>query len=104
MRLKDKNIIVTGSATGIGKAMATRFVAEGARVVIHGLDRAAGEQVVAALGGGKAALLINDLAKPASAKELVEFAVGKYGTLHGLVNNAAYIPRTDLFTTDAAVF
>ncbi len=38
MRLKDKVIIVTGSTTGIGKAIAIRCVKEGARVVIHGLE------------------------------------------------------------------
>jgi NAD(P)-dependent dehydrogenase (short-subunit alcohol dehydrogenase family) len=38
MRLQDKVIIVTGSATGIGKAIALRAVKEGARVLIHGLE------------------------------------------------------------------
>ena len=39
MRLKDKVIIVTGSTTGIGKAIAIRCVREGAHVVIHGLEK-----------------------------------------------------------------
>ena len=103
MRLQDKQILITGSATGIGAAMARRFVAEGARVIIHGLDRAAGEKVAAELG--KAAFLhFNDLEKVESAAELVAFAVEKLGRLDGLVNNAAYIPRSNLFTTDAALF
>lgn len=38
MRLKEKVVLVTGSATGIGKAIATRVVAEGGRVVVHGLE------------------------------------------------------------------
>ena len=43
MRLQNKVIIVTGSTTGIGKAIALRCVAEGARVVIHGLEEELGE-------------------------------------------------------------
>ena len=55
MRLKEKVIIDTGSATGIGKAIAKRCMAEGARVAIHDRDRAGAEAVVAELGGpGKA--------------------------------------------------
>ena len=56
MRLQDKVIIVTGSCTGIGRAIAERCVTEGARVVIHGLEKELGEQVVASLGQDKAAL------------------------------------------------
>src|SRR2546423_6941091 len=103
MRLKDKHILIPGSATGIGEAMARRFVAEGARVVIHGLDRPAGEGVAKDFGD-RAILLINDLANPQAAKELVDFSISKFGRLDGIVNNAAYIPRTNLFTTDAALF
>ncbi len=104
MRLKDKNILITGSATGIGEAMARRFVAEGARVVIHGLDPSAGEAVTKSLGD-KASLHICDLEKPQSATEIVAFAIQQFnGRLDGLVNNAAYIPRSNLFTTDAELF
>ena len=103
MRLKDKNILITGSATGIGEAMARRFVAEGARVIVHGLDRAAGEAVVNSLGD-RAALFINDLATADAASELIGFAIDCFGRLDGLVNNAATIPRSNLFSTDAALF
>ena len=56
MRLKDKVIIITGSCTGIGKAIAQRCVTEGARVLIHGLEQDLGEAVVKELGADKAAL------------------------------------------------
>ena len=103
MRLKNKHILITGSATGIGEAMARRFVAEGARVIIHGLDQAAGEAVATSLGD-RAALHICDLAKPQAAGGLVAFAMEKFGRLDGLVNNAATIPRSNLFTTDVELF
>jgi NAD(P)-dependent dehydrogenase (short-subunit alcohol dehydrogenase family) len=105
MRLKDKCILVTGSATGIGQAMARRFVAEGARVVIHGIEQGAAETIAASIGSGAAGAFACDLALPESAPALIEFAVKVFGgRLSGLVNNAATIPRTNLFTTDAAMF
>jgi NAD(P)-dependent dehydrogenase (short-subunit alcohol dehydrogenase family) len=103
MRLQDKIILITGSATGIGAAMARRFVAEGACVVIHGLDREAGESLAESLGD-RAFLHMNDLAVPGAARELVDATVKHFGHLDGLVNNAAMIPRSNLFTTDTALF
>jgi NAD(P)-dependent dehydrogenase (short-subunit alcohol dehydrogenase family) len=102
-RLEGKRILITGSATGIGAAMARRFAAEGARIVVHGLDAALANGVAASLGD-RGVAHICDLAEPAAAKELVDFAVRQLGGLDGLVNNAAWIPRTNLFNTDAAVF
>ena len=46
MRLKDQTVLVTGSTGGIGRAIADRCVAEGASVVIHGLDEAASTRVL----------------------------------------------------------
>ena len=54
MRLQNKVIIVTGSTTGIGKAIAIRCVAEGAKVVLHGLEKEWGEAVLKELGSDKA--------------------------------------------------
>ena len=62
MRLAGKAIIVTGSTQGVGEALARRFVAEGARVLVHGLERDLGERVVSELGAS-ALLHCNDLAK-----------------------------------------
>ena len=56
MRLENKVVIVTGSTTGIGKAIALACVAEGARVVIHGLEKELGENVVASIGKDKSIL------------------------------------------------
>lgn len=100
MRLKDKVIIVTGSCTGIGKAIATRCVEEGAKVVIHGLERAWGEEVVNQLGSHNAALLIEDITNDGAPERLVDLAVKTFGKLDAIVNNAAIVASSDLHTTD----
>lgn len=103
MRLENKVIIVTGSTTGIGNAMARRFVAEGARVLVHGLERDWGEAVTKELGPS-AALHLDDLADPAAPGRIMESARRAFGRIDALVNNAAWIVRSNLATTDAALF
>jgi NAD(P)-dependent dehydrogenase (short-subunit alcohol dehydrogenase family) len=104
MRLEKQVIIVTGSCTGIGKAIAERCVAEGARVVIHGLEKELGEKVVADLGKDKAALHIEDLTADGAAQRLVEVAVKTFGKLDAVVNNAAMVVASNLQNTDLAFF
>ncbi len=104
MRLEDKVIIVTGSATGIGKAIAKRCVAEGARVVIHGLELDLGAAVVEELGAGTAVLHIEDLTVEGCPQRLVALAVQAFGRLDAIVNNAALVAASDLHTTDLACF
>jgi NAD(P)-dependent dehydrogenase (short-subunit alcohol dehydrogenase family) len=97
MRLKDKVIIITGSTNGIGRAIAEHCVAEGARVLIHGLEREEGEALVAKLGDA-AALQIADLLDRASPQVIVDAAMREFGRIDGLVNNAAIIPRETIHT------
>jgi len=104
MRLKDKIVIVTGSTTGIGKAIALRCVAEGASVVIHGLEQELGETVVKEIGSDKAVLHIEDLAGEGVAQHLVDVTLKTYGRLDAIVNNAAMIPSSDIHTTDLNFF
>lgn len=103
MRLRDKVILVTGSTTGIGEAMARRFVAEGARVMVHGIERELGEAVVKDLGAS-AALHIDDLSDANAPARLVGAVMGAFGQIDGIVNNAAWIVRSNIETTDAALF
>lgn len=103
MRLLDKVILITGSTTGIGEAMARRFVADGARVLVHGLERDLGHAVVEDLGGA-AALHVDDLSDPDAANRLVDATIRAFGRIDGIVNNAAWIVRSNLQTTDAALF
>ena len=89
-RLEGKCAIVTGSATGIGKAAATLFAREGARVVVSDVDEA-GRQVVEAIkgDGGEAIFLRTDVSRAEDAERMVDTAVRTYGRLDVLVNNAA---------------
>jgi len=103
MRLKDKVVVVTGSTSGIGEAIARRSVAEGARVLVHGLEPDLGEAVAGSLGEA-AALHIDDLGDPEAAPRIVEAALSAFGRIDALVNNAARVQRSTIETTDAAVF
>ncbi|MCF7688127.1 MAG: SDR family oxidoreductase [Cephaloticoccus sp.] len=92
MRLQGKVIIITGSTTGIGRAIAERCVAEGAQVVVHGRDLANGEKLVAKLGAA-AALHLDDLSDPGCPARLAEAAMSAFGRIDGIVNNAAIVSR-----------
>ncbi len=98
MRLADKVIVITGSTTGIGEAFARRCVAEGARVLLHGRDRKRGEALAGEFGN-KASFYVDDLADPAAPERIVAAAIRAFGQLHGLINNAALIQRSDLAST-----
>jgi NAD(P)-dependent dehydrogenase (short-subunit alcohol dehydrogenase family) len=85
--LGGKVAIVTGGASGIGRATVERFVAEGARVVIADVETDRGEALAATLGTD-AAFLRTDVSDPAQVGALVAAAVEKFGGLHVMVNNA----------------
>ncbi|MEJ7691528.1 SDR family oxidoreductase [Daejeonella sp.] len=102
MRLRDKVIIITGSTTGIGKAIAVRCVAEGARVLIHGLEEDWGKSVIKELGKDKARLHIEDISQEGAPGRLVDLAVQSFGKLDAVVNNAAIVSSSNIHTTDKA--
>jgi len=89
--LEGKVAIVTGASRGIGRAIAERFAAEGATVVVNYVS-AAGEakKVVDRIkqAGGDAVAVRGDVSKSADVKELVAAAVRQYGRVDILVNNA----------------
>lgn len=94
-RLEGKVALITGSTSGIGRATATLFAAEGARVVVNGRRRELGEAVVAEIkrAGGEAAYYQADVSRPEEVRSLVRFAVERYGRLDVLMNNALALGR-----------
>ncbi len=104
MRLENKVVIVTGSCTGIGRAIATRCAGEGARVVIHGLEADLAAEVVAEIGPDRAVSHVEDLTAEGCPKRLVGLAVSAFGRLDAVVNNAATVVASNLHTTDLAFF
>ena len=89
--LSDRTILVTGTARGLGRAIALRLAQAGARLVLADLDLAASGQTLDLVQatGAQARLVAVDLADPASVATLGADIAATEGVLHGLVNNAA---------------
>jgi len=91
MRMKDKVVIVTGAASGIGETTAQVFAEQGGKVVVADIDAKGGEKNAAAIKakGGQAIFVQADISKEADCKRVVDEAVKAFGAVHILVNNAA---------------
>ena len=91
MILKNLNAIVTGSGTGIGKAIALRFAMEGANVVIAEIEEDGGKETEKEINnnGGKSLYIKTDLSDEGSIKNLIELTSKNFDGLDILVNNAA---------------
>ena len=85
MKLKDKTVIVTGGASGIGKAMAIRFAAEGARIVVADLAKEKAEKAAKQAGGLAVAC---DVTKEADIQNLVRQTEREVGPLDMFCSNA----------------
>ena len=104
--LEGKVAIVTGGGTGIGRATASLFATEGARVVVFGRRPEPLADVVDAIvkGGGQASAITGDLASEADVVRLVAAAAREHGGLDILVNSAAVCLRSPLLDISAADF
>lgn len=84
---KDKVVVITGAASGIGKASAMQFSAEGAKLVIADINIEAATEVAAEIGEHAIAVKV-DVAEEASCRALVEKTIEHFGRLDVLFNNA----------------
>lgn len=94
--LRDRIVMITGGAQGIGRGIAQAVLAAGGRVVVIDIDRAAGMACMAEWDVGDRALFVAaDVSREASVRHAIERALAQFGNLHGLVNNAGRaIPHT----------
>ena len=90
MKLKDKVSLITGAGSGIGRAIATLFAREGARVIANDLNEKAARETVEALGaaGSGARAIRADVADSAQVKAMFAEVEREFGSLDVLVNNA----------------
>jgi NAD(P)-dependent dehydrogenase (short-subunit alcohol dehydrogenase family) len=103
MRLQGKNAVITGAGSGVGRASALRFAAEGARVVCADLDTARVKETVALIDevGGTAIPVGADVAQEGDVVSMLETAVEKFGPLHILFNNVGIpTPRLGMLMED----
>ena len=92
-KLDGKVAVVTGAASGLGRASALRFAKEGAAVVVADLNSQGGELIVAeiAAAGGRGVFQRSDITRESDVKALIERAVREYGRLDITYNNAGVI-------------
>ena len=100
-RLTNKVVVITGAAQGIGRACAEMVAREGGSVVVADLLEDVGRATVDVIrtAGGQAAFVRTDVRDEGSCASLMDVAVGAYGRIDGLVNNAGGFPRGTLEET-----
>ena len=93
MRLKGKVAIITGGGTGLGRAYAVRFAAEGAKVAVVARNLSRLEDVVKEIEakGGEALAVQTDISDEASTQEMAKRTAERFGKIDILVNNAGVL-------------
>jgi NAD(P)-dependent dehydrogenase (short-subunit alcohol dehydrogenase family) len=101
MKLKDKVVIITGAASGIGRSTATLFAQEGAKVILADLNQERLNQVEAEIisTGGIVKGILTDITKEEDINNMVNTAMQTYGTVDVLVNNAGVMDNFEPIET-----
>jgi NAD(P)-dependent dehydrogenase (short-subunit alcohol dehydrogenase family) len=105
MQLADKVAVVTGAASGINRAIATRFAAEGASVVVADIDEAGGGDTASRIvsAGGRAIAVRADVRRRGEVESMLHAALSEFGSVDVLVNGAGVetlVPFLDLSDDD----
>ena len=108
MRLEGRVALITGGASGMGRVASSLFAREGAKVVLTDVADEAGEATAAEIraAGGEASYVHADVSQEGDARAMVDAAVGTFGGLHILYNNAGVMLPEDgsVDTTDERIW
>nr|AGS49565.1 short-chain dehydrogenase/reductase SDR [uncultured bacterium esnapd9] len=85
--IAGRTVIVTGAGTGMGRAITEHLLARGANVAAVGRREAALRELTGC-GGERVEVIATDITRPGSAEQVVAAVIARFGTVHGLVNNA----------------
>src|SRR6476660_5180796 len=104
MRLENKVALITGGASGIGKASSLLFAREGAKVIVVDLKKEAAQMTVDEIrkAGGEAKAFAADVSKGKDAEAMVKFAEDSYGKLNVAFNNAGIFHPDDDSVTNTS--
>lgn len=94
LRFQDKVAIVTGAASGIGRACVFRFLQEGARIIATDINAEALEELVANANASELLTIVGDVTQREDSTAIVALAIKNYGRLDVLVNSAGITART----------